>query len=98
MLRTCNALRIAHFPVLRKDGALRRDGGRWTWDGGRRTVDGGRGTWGRTGVLGLDCFARLAMTVRRDGGRGYVRARRGETTPPLRGTPPKRGIYGGGRV
>ncbi|MDR0935415.1 MAG: hypothetical protein LBM98_01890 [Oscillospiraceae bacterium] len=33
---------------------------------------------------------------RRDGGRGYVRARRGETTPALRATPPKRGIYGGG--
>ncbi|MDR0937313.1 MAG: hypothetical protein LBM98_11595 [Oscillospiraceae bacterium] len=30
--------------------------------------------------------------MRRDGGRGYVRARRGETTPALRATPPKRGI------
>ncbi|MDR0937077.1 MAG: hypothetical protein LBM98_10390 [Oscillospiraceae bacterium] len=30
--------------------------------------------------------------VRRDGGRGYVRARRGETTPPpAGGTPPQRG-------
>ncbi|MDR0935165.1 MAG: hypothetical protein LBM98_00615 [Oscillospiraceae bacterium] len=37
---------------------------------------------GRTRVLGLDCFARLAMTVRRDGGRWCDRARRGE--PPRR--------------
>ncbi|MDR0935357.1 MAG: hypothetical protein LBM98_01600 [Oscillospiraceae bacterium] len=28
-----------------------------------------RGEWVWTGVLGLDCFARLAMTVRRDEGR-----------------------------
>ncbi|MDR0936958.1 MAG: hypothetical protein LBM98_09780 [Oscillospiraceae bacterium] len=28
MLRTCNLVRIASVPVLRKDGALRRDGGR----------------------------------------------------------------------
>ncbi|MDR0935594.1 MAG: hypothetical protein LBM98_02805 [Oscillospiraceae bacterium] len=27
MLRTCNALRIAGLPVLRKDGARRRDEG-----------------------------------------------------------------------
>ncbi|MDR0935755.1 MAG: hypothetical protein LBM98_03625 [Oscillospiraceae bacterium] len=33
LLRTCNIVRIAGLPVLRKDGALRRDGGRtgvWT--------------------------------------------------------------------
>ncbi|MDR0937186.1 MAG: hypothetical protein LBM98_10935 [Oscillospiraceae bacterium] len=30
MLRTCTIVRIAGVPVLRKDGALRRDGGRWT--------------------------------------------------------------------
>ncbi|MDR0935226.1 MAG: hypothetical protein LBM98_00925 [Oscillospiraceae bacterium] len=30
LLRTCNALRISYLPVLRKDGALRRDGGRRT--------------------------------------------------------------------
>ncbi|MDR0936813.1 MAG: hypothetical protein LBM98_09045 [Oscillospiraceae bacterium] len=28
MLRTCNVLRIASVPVLRKDGARRRDEGR----------------------------------------------------------------------
>ncbi|MDR0936187.1 MAG: hypothetical protein LBM98_05835 [Oscillospiraceae bacterium] len=28
LLRTCNTLRIASVPVLRKDGALRRDVGR----------------------------------------------------------------------
>ncbi|MDR0935362.1 MAG: hypothetical protein LBM98_01625 [Oscillospiraceae bacterium] len=28
MLRTCNVLRIVGVPVLRKDGARRRDGGR----------------------------------------------------------------------
>ncbi|MDR0935761.1 MAG: hypothetical protein LBM98_03660 [Oscillospiraceae bacterium] len=28
MLRTCNIVRIASVPVLRKDGALRRDVGR----------------------------------------------------------------------
>ncbi|MDR0935887.1 MAG: hypothetical protein LBM98_04310 [Oscillospiraceae bacterium] len=44
MLRTCNIVRIAHFPVLRKDGALRRDDGRWTGDGGRGT-GAGRGNW-----------------------------------------------------
>ncbi|MDR0935603.1 MAG: hypothetical protein LBM98_02850 [Oscillospiraceae bacterium] len=33
MLRTCNVLRIASVPVLRKDGALRRDGGRWSFVG-----------------------------------------------------------------
>ncbi|MDR0936907.1 MAG: hypothetical protein LBM98_09520 [Oscillospiraceae bacterium] len=39
LLRTCNLVRIAGLPVLRKDGAPRRDGG-------RRTVDGaGRGCW-----------------------------------------------------
>ncbi|MDR0937031.1 MAG: hypothetical protein LBM98_10160 [Oscillospiraceae bacterium] len=41
------------FAGARKDGAPRRDVGRGAW------------TW----VLGLDCFARLAMTVRRDVGR-----------------------------
>ncbi|MDR0937663.1 MAG: hypothetical protein LBM98_13390 [Oscillospiraceae bacterium] len=33
MLRTCNVVRIAGFPALRKDGARRRDGGRGTGDG-----------------------------------------------------------------
>ncbi|MDR0935469.1 MAG: hypothetical protein LBM98_02170 [Oscillospiraceae bacterium] len=67
LLRTCNVLRIAGVPVLRNDGAP-----------SRRTPRTAR-SW--TGGLGLDCFARLAMTgqgealpcpgaVRRDRGRG----------------------------
>ncbi|MDR0936647.1 MAG: hypothetical protein LBM98_08210 [Oscillospiraceae bacterium] len=35
MLRTCNVLRIASVPVLRKDGARRRDAGRRTYGAGR---------------------------------------------------------------
>ncbi|MDR0937046.1 MAG: hypothetical protein LBM98_10235 [Oscillospiraceae bacterium] len=59
MLRTCNTLRITSLPVLRKDGAP-----------GRRTTRTapGRKTGAWTWVLGLDCFARLAMT-----GLGFAR-------------------------
>ncbi|MDR0935942.1 MAG: hypothetical protein LBM98_04585 [Oscillospiraceae bacterium] len=46
MLRTCNIVRIASLPVLRKDGL-----------GGAKPCPG---------------------ATRRDGRRGYVRARRGE--------------------
>ncbi|MDR0937363.1 MAG: hypothetical protein LBM98_11855 [Oscillospiraceae bacterium] len=42
LLRTCNILRIAGLPVLRNDGALRRDVGRRTVDVGRGA---GRGYW-----------------------------------------------------
>ncbi|MDR0935764.1 MAG: hypothetical protein LBM98_03675 [Oscillospiraceae bacterium] len=41
LLRTCNIVRIASLPVLRKDGARRRDVGRGTRNGGRRTGEGG---------------------------------------------------------
>ncbi|MDR0935484.1 MAG: hypothetical protein LBM98_02245 [Oscillospiraceae bacterium] len=76
LLRTCNALRIAGLPVLRKDGARRRDVRR------RGTMDGGRGRW--TVDVGLDGGTGLGLlrAARNDG--------LGLTPRPRRARPPSK--------